>query len=284
LAAIGLGARGVRHRAASGSLRRIHHGVYAVGGATLTDRGRWMAAVLACGPGAVLSHRSAADLLGLRASDRALVDVTTTTGGGRGLAKIDGHRSLTLTSADITAVEGIPCTSVARTLLDLAEVVNRRAVERAFDQAEVLQLFDRRKVDDVLARAGGRRGSAVLAAILSEHGIGRTLTRRALEEAFLALCDRSGLPRPEVNAWAVIEGAEAFEVDFLWRQERLIVETDGWEFHRTRQAFERDRARDQQLLVAGYHVVRFTWRQILNEADRLERTLHSLHAARVAGG
>jgi hypothetical protein len=198
---IGLSARAVQHRVDAGRLHRIHRGVYAVGHARLTLDGRYMAAVLACRPDGALSHRSSAHKRGLRNSDRSKIDVITSRRAGRGLAGIDAHTSSTLLPRDIQVVDGIRCTSVARTLLDLAAVLPRRAVERAFDQAEVLEVVDARQIDDVLARAGRHRGAGVLRAILDEHSPGSTLTRNTLEEAFLAICDRAGLPRPEVNVW-----------------------------------------------------------------------------------
>jgi hypothetical protein len=202
------------------------------------------------------------------------VDVTTRNGAGRGLPGIQAHRSRTLLRRDVTVVDSIPCTTVARTLLDFAEVMPRRATERAFDQAEVLRLFDLRPQEDALARAGPRRGSRTVGALLAEHAVGETVTRRELEERFLALCDGVGRPRPDVNQWVAIAGEE-WQVDFLWRPQQLIVEADSWTFHRTRQAFERDRERDQRLLLAGYRVLRFTWRQIVGDPARVAATLAS---------
>jgi putative AbiEi antitoxin of type IV toxin-antitoxin system/uncharacterized protein DUF559 len=278
LVAIGLSARGVRDRVATGALHRIHRGVYAVGRPSLTPKGHRMAAVLACGPGAVLSHRSAAALWGLRTSGRARIDITAPGRAGRRLVSIDAHHSATLTSRDITSVNGIPCTTVARTLLDLAEVVPRRQVEWALNEAEVQQRLDGRALDDVLARSNGRRGARVISSILAEPFTGQKLTKRELEERCLALCDRAGIPRPDVNIRVALEDGEAPEVDFLWRRQRLIVETDSWTFHRTRRAFERDRERDQRLMLAGYRVVRLTWRQILDEPARIEAMIGTLVA------
>jgi hypothetical protein len=175
---------------------------------------------------------------------------------------------------DVIVVDSIPCTTVARTLFDFTDVMPRRPTERAFEQAEVLRLFDLRPLEDVLARAGPRRGARTVGAILAEHAGGTTVTRRELEERSLALCEEAGLPRPEVNQWVAIEGEE-WQVDFLWRPQQLIVEADSWTFHRTRRAFERDRERDQRLLLAGYLVLRLTWRQIVDEPARIAATLAS---------
>jgi predicted transcriptional regulator of viral defense system len=274
----GVSASAARSRVASGKLHRVHSGVYAVGHPLLTREGRWMAAVLACGPRAALSHRSAASLWALRTNARNAIDVTVSARSGRAREGIDVHRSATLDVSDITKVDAIPCTTVARTLLDLAEVVNSRALERAIDQAEVRRVLDMRALDDVLARAGGRRGAAALRAVLSVIRLGTTLTRSELEECLLAICREAGLPRPEVNAWIPYPDGGGAEADFLWREQRLIVEVDGRDVHTTRRAFERDRRRDQRLMLAGWRVVRFTWRQIVEEPAAVSATIRRLLA------
>jgi very-short-patch-repair endonuclease len=264
---------------AAGRLTRIHRAVYAVGHGRLTGRGRCMAAVLAYGPGAVVSYRSAGGLHGIRRDNRARIDVTVPGTSARSRPGIHVHTTTTLEPIDITSVDGIPCTSVARTLLDLADVLDRRSVERAVDQAEVLHIFDLRAVDDVLARAVGRRGAGVLRGVLAAYD-GPTITRRELEERFLALCRAASLPSPAVNDWIVLGDGIAYQVDFLWREPRLIVETDGWASHGTRQAFENDRRRDRLLLLGGYEVVRFTWRDVLDEPAEVSATLRRLLALR----
>jgi very-short-patch-repair endonuclease len=139
----------------------------------------------------------------------------------------------------------------------------------------VLGVFDRNKLEDVLERTSGRRGSTVIRAILDQYEEGTTLTESELEERFLAICLNAGLTRPRVNEWIVLrEGA--VRVDFLWRKERLIVETDGRRFHGTRGAFERDRRCDQRLVLADYRVVRFTWKQITNEPKQVAATVADL--------
>jgi len=275
LQSLGLSASAVRTRVTAGRMHRVHAGVFAVGHASLTRRGRYAAAVLACGPGAVLSHRSAAALRELRASSRAAVDVTTPRRAGRKRTGIDVHSGATLLPRDVETVDGISCTTVARTLLDLAEVLERRQVERACEQSEVERVFDLREVEDVLERADGRRGAAVLRSILAEQAIGTALTRRELEALFLELCRAAGLPRPDVNAWLPLEPT-GVEADFLWRERRLVVETDGRETHFTTWAFESDRRRDQRLMLAGWRVVRFTWRQVVEEPARVAATVGSL--------
>jgi predicted transcriptional regulator of viral defense system len=279
LVSLGLGARAVSHRVQRGMLHRVHRGVYAVGHPLLTREGRWMAAILACGPHAVLSHRSAASLWGLRPNARTAIDVTVPSRAGRTRDGIDVHRGSGIDANDVAGVEGIPTTSVARTLLDLAEVVNARTLERAIDQAEVRRLLDMRAIDDVLARGGGgRRGAAALRGVLAELRLGTTLTRSELEERLLAICREAALPRPDVNAWIPYPGGGGAEADFLWREQQLVVEVDGRDVHTTRRAFEHDRRRDQRLMLAGWRVVRFTWRQVLFEPAYVAATLRSLLA------
>ena len=273
----GLGKAAVAKRAKDGRLYRIHRGVYAVGRPQLTEHGKWMAAVLAYGPRAVISHRSAAALLGIRRDNRAKTDVTLPARSVRPRPRIEVHASTTLDPADVTTVDGIPCTTVARTLVDLGDVVPRRAVERAVDQAELLRLFDLRAVEDALDRAGRRRGAGLLRAVLADYEE-PTITRRELEERFLALCRSASLPSPSVNAWITLSEGVAYQADFLWREHKLIVETDGRDVHTTRKAFEHDRERDQRLTLAGFTVVRFTWRQVTREPRRVAEALGGLLA------
>ncbi len=265
--ALGLTNTTIHKRTAANRLHRIHRGVYSlVPPALLGRHGRWMAAVLACGPGAVLSHRSAAALLGLRASSRALIDVTVPGRTNRCHQGLDVHRSTTLEAHDTTTAEKIPCTTVARTQLDLAGVINRRGLEKAFDQAEILDVFDLHALEDQLERNATSRASARMRAVMAGHHPGQTVTRHELEERFLALCRSAGIPQPEVNVWLVLpDGEPPIQVDFLWRAQRVALETDGFRFHRSQRSFERDRRRDQRLTVAAWRPVRATWRQVIDE-------------------
>lgn len=274
----GLTTSGVRKRVKAGRLHRIHRGVYAVGHKRLTGRGRSMAAVLAYGPKAVLSHRSAAGLWGLRADSRARTDVSLPLQSARSRPGIVAHATPTLRPEDVTTRDGIPTTTVARTLLDLADVVPRRQLERAVEQAEMLRLFDLRAVDDALAHANGRRGAAVLSAALADLDDEPGLTVNEMEDRFLELCRAGGLPEPEVNQWLAVDDGPLVKADFLWRRQRLIVETDGWGSHGTRQGFERDRLRDQRVQVAGWRVLRFSRRQVLREPRRAIATTATLLA------
>jgi very-short-patch-repair endonuclease len=276
---MGLSSRAVRDRVAAGRLTRIHRGVYAVGHGRLTGHGRWMAAVLALGDGAVLSHRSAAALHGIRPDNRATTDITLPSRSARPRPGIRVHKSSTLTAADVTTMDGIRCTTVARTLLDMAETVDERGIEKAIDQADVLRIFDRRAVEDVLTRAGGRRGARVVQEVLGVYG-GPTLTDHELEERFLTLCRKASLPSPAVNEWVALGDGIAYKADFLWRAERLIVETDGWGSHRTRRAFEDDRRRDRRLRLAGWDVIRFTWRDVEREPEAVVTFLTEFWEAR----
>jgi hypothetical protein len=237
-------------------------GVYAVGHPLLGPNGAFMAAVLGV-PGGVLSHRSVAALWGIRRTSRAVVDVTTPRK-AHPRPGIAVHRVRYLPAEDVTSTSGIPCTTVARTILDLAGTLDAKALERAIDQAEYLRIFDLRALEATMSRAGRRPGLSLLHALLTQPHFAQETTRSELENRFLELCARANLPTPRVNAWVALDGSDGagHEVDFLWSDQRLIVETDGHRAHGTRLAFERDRRRDQDLLLAGWRVVRFTWRQV----------------------
>ncbi len=275
---LGLSASAVHKRAACGSFHRRYPGVYSlVPAELLTREGHWMAAVLACGPGAVLSHVTAAALHELRRSDSEYVHVTVPGRSRRTLPGLRVHRSTTLTEADVTEAKGIPCTTVARTLFDLAEMISRRGLERAFDQSEILNQFDLRAIEDQLARNPTRRGAGIVRALLEEHYIGSTPTESELEEGFLALCRRAALPQPETQKWlALHDGGPPIRADFLWRAERVVVEVDGVRFHGTHQARPRDARRDQRLTVHDWRPIRTDWRQVFRRPAELEATLRAL--------
>jgi len=275
LAELGLKRSAAARRVAAGRLHKTCHGVYAVGHLCGTAESVYMDAVLGCGPGAVLSHRSAANHLGLRACARARVEVTVSGRRGRYLPGIDAHCSRTLCLNDVVMVRGVPCTSVARTLLDLADVVDRRQVERAVEQSERLRIFDGRELHDVLERANGRRGAPVLRAILATYEE-PPFTQLELERRFFELCEGAGIERPITQARIDLPDGDTVFADFLWPGARLIVETDGRETHGTRQAFERDRRRDRRLMMLGYRVVRFTWLDIRRRPDEVIRTIMTL--------
>ena len=262
LSSLGLGARGAQHRAVSGRLHRIHRGVYAVGHPRLGAAGARMAAVLACGIGAVLSQRSAAALWGLLATAAARLDVTAASRGRSGPAGVVLHRTRCLEPVDVTERDGVPVTSLARTLVDLAAVVSDDQLARAVHEAEVLRLLDVGAVLEAIDRLPGRRGTGHLRALMAEPDPG--LTRSELERRFVGLCRTGGLPLPRLNAAVEVAGG-SFEVDALWPRERLIVELDGAHVHATRRAFHADRRRDAALAAQGHLVVRLTWQRVTRE-------------------
>lgn len=273
LMALGMSERSVQRRAAAGKLHRVHRGVYAlVPLRLLTRRGRWMAATLAYHR-AVLSHCSAARLLGFRRGG-GRIEVSTI----RAARPKDGlivHRVRRLPPREVIRVENIPCTTVHRTLLDMAATRPEAEVTGAIRAAEDLRLFDLRE----LQAMEGRPGSGVLLRLAQSEDPAAGITRSELEEVFLAMCTAASLPLPAANVWLAHLNLEA---DFLWEGARLIVECDSWEFHGTRGAFESDRERDQRLLAAGYATFRCTWRQVLDDpagvAERLRAALRT-HAA-----
>jgi len=268
----GLGAGAIELRVRNGRLHRLHRGVYALGHRRISREGRWLAAVLALGEGAVLSHVSAGALWGIRHSSSAFVHVTVPTSAGRRRRQgIVVHRSNTLGPADVDEHNAIPITSVSRTLLDLAGVLTPTRLERAVEQSLAHRLFDLRAIEAVLAANPRRPGAAALAEIVARIHDEPSLTRRELEALMLDLCDAHGIERPEVNV--VVDD---YEVDFLWRTRRLIVETDGLQWHGTPPALERDRRRDERLTVLGYRVVRFTYRRVVDEPAAVAATLRAL--------
>ncbi len=265
-------ARGVtrdelRHRVGQGWLRRRHRGVYLVGPLE-TPFSLAMAAVLAYGDGALLSHHSAAVVCGIRPPPAEPLHVTV----ARDVRSRDGirvHRA-TLHPADVTRRHGIPVTSPERTLLDLA--ATERDVDRALNEARILRLVSDPSLDEQFSRYPRHRGAAALKdAAHAAPGF----TRSEAERRALRLIRRARLPEPETNV-----RLHGYEVDFLWRDQRLIAEIDGYAFHSMRSSFERDRRRDQRLMTAGYTVIRVTWRQLTEEPEAVVATLASALTAR----
>ena len=267
---LGLGPHGIAERVRTGRLHRIYRGVYAVSPARLRKEGYWLAAVLACGLGAVLSHRSAASLWELRPSAAQAIDVTVPSRSGRKRRRgIKVHRSGRLTPAEVMIRDGIPVTTVARTLLDLADVLPAQRLKRAIDEAEYRGRFDLTSLRAVVQANPGRRGAELLDLVAEPA----QRTRSDLEDDFLAFCRRHRLPRPDVGA--TIGG---YEVDFVWPDARLIIETDGLAVHRTRRAFEDDRERDRRTLRAGYRTVRLTDRAMRDDELEVTEALRELLA------
>jgi very-short-patch-repair endonuclease len=272
LLAAGIGPGAIATRVRRHGLHRLHRGVYAVGHTALVPLAREMAAVLACGPGAAISHRSAATLWQLLAEIEGPVDVTVTRS-GRSHRGLRVHRSRSLRPEDIQTRHGIPVTRPTRTLLDLADDATERELERALDEALAQRLTTRAALVAAVKAAQGRHGAAKLRHVI-ERDDGPALTRSEAEERFLALVRAAGLETPEVNV-----RLGSHEVDFLWRGRRLVVEIDGYRFHSSRQAFERDRRRDAELAAAGYRVIRITWRQLVKEPYSVVARLSQVLAA-----
>jgi Transcriptional regulator, AbiEi antitoxin/Protein of unknown function (DUF559) len=277
LADAGLSPRAARHRVHTGRLHRVHPGVFAVGHPVLGADGRRLAAVLACGSGAVLSHRSAAAAWGLRPTSRVLHEVTVPRTAGTGPAGVEAHRARRMSPDDVTVLRAIPITSVARTLVDLAGVLAAHALERAVHEAGILRLFDVRALEAAIARAPNRRGVGTLRAVLAEPDPGPT--HAGLEERFLALCRRAGVPPPRCNVTVPL-GNRLLEVDAVWSRERVVVELDGRRVHHTAKAFEADRRRDASLVAHGYVVLRLTWNRVVRDPAEIVRDLRAVLAVR----
>lgn len=273
LLGLGLGEEGIKSWIRLGRLHPLHAGVYAVGRRSTSLHGRWMAAVLACGSNAVLSHRSAAAIRGIRGSSGTRIDVTTPRK-ARGVGSIRRHFSL-LPADEITRSEGIPVTTVPRTIFDMAASSPPEAVESMLREAEYRRLYDRLSLHDLLDRYPRRRGSKAVRAALARVVERPGRIRSPLEERFLPFLDSYRLPRPRLNAWLEVAG-ERCQADCLWPEARQIVELDGWEAHGTRSAFRDDKARERRLRVAGYGVTRIAWVQLGDEPEAIAADLRAL--------
>lgn len=224
-----------------------------------------MAAVLAIGDGAVLSHRDAAALHGLRPPGDHLRWEVTTTGRSGSTDRIRVFGTATLDARDTTSVDGIPVTGVARTLVDLAGTVPRAQLAKALNEAERQRVFDLRAIERAMAATARRKGhghAELRAALARLATIGAPVTRSELEDRFLKLLDAESLPRPLANY-----GIEGMEVDACWPQQRLVVELDGWDGHSTRRAFQEDRERGNALELAGWRLLRFTWADVTRRPE-----------------
>lgn len=243
-----------------------------------------LAAVLACGDGAVVSHATAAELLGLWDRRSVLIDVTSPGKAGRKLEGIRWH-STPLRADEVTRHDGIPCPTVSRTLVDMAGLFGEKTLRRLIEQAAVLRLLDVEEIDRVLARRR-RRGAPKLRHLLAPWrrrtaGQRRDRLRSRMEARMLAASLDAGVPPPRCNVKTEIKG-KRFEFDFLWEAQRLVVETDGEETHGTAIAFSGDRRRDQILEANGYRVVRIAWSHLEDEPtatmDRVHRILENASA------
>jgi very-short-patch-repair endonuclease len=268
---LGASVAGIGSWVRRGRLHVVHRGVYAVGHARLGREGRWLAAVLACGPGAVLSHRSAAAHWGLLHTEQARIDVTAPRS-RRGAPPLRLHWSRCLDARDTTNHEGVPTTSVSRTLLDLAATTRPDRLERALAQAQRLQLYDHTAILDVIQRANGHRGTALLARATAHEP---KLTRSEAEARFLQLVRETRLSEPLTNFILAAPDHPRLEVDFYWPTHHLIAEIDGWQTHRTRAAFRSDRRRDAALIAIGCRVLRFSYDDIVDEPATTKRRLEA---------
>ncbi len=265
LTRLGLGSQAIEDRLADGRLHSLHRGVYMVGHSSISREGRWLGAVLACGRGAALSHTDGAAHWGMRAASGGRIHVSVPTNSGIHQRKgICVHRPRTLLASEVTRHEGIPVTTPARTLLDLATMLRPAPLERAVEQSLSLRLFDLAAAIDVLDAHPRRAGARTLREIVARIADEPQLTRSEAEDLFLDVLATHAIDTPAVNS-----RVEGLEVDFAWREQQVVVEIDGHRYHATRTAFERDRARDASLTASGQRVLRFTYRQLANEPARV---------------
>ncbi|MGH2885125.1 MAG: hypothetical protein ACRDPA_20875 [Solirubrobacteraceae bacterium] len=252
----GLGRDAVAHRVKARTMQRLHRGVFLLGAAPPTRMARARAAVLACGDGAVVSHRSAAELFGLLPESDGEVEVTVV---GRNPGFHTGvrlHRPRALARHDVTKMRGIPMTSVARTIADLAATESARDTERAFQEALYRRIVTTAALHAVVRREPRRKGAPVIRALLEDP----RMTRSEKERALLKLLDQAQLARPLTNV-----RLHGHLVDAYWPEQRLVLEFDGWQAHGHRHAFERDRKFDQVMLANGIRPLRVTDRQFVGE-------------------
>jgi very-short-patch-repair endonuclease len=265
LTELGFSRMWIEHRIAIGRLHPLHRGVYAVGRPHVTQFGRWIAAVLACGPHAVLSHDSAAALWGIRRAGSGL-EVSVVTGAKRRPDGITVHRRPSLRPDEVTTHHGILVTSPIRTLIDIAARLDRERLEAAINEADKLDLCDPEALRSALEDAKGQPGVQALRTVLDRRTF--TLTDSELERRFLRIVRDRGLPLPETGVWL-----NGFKADFHWPDLGLVVETDGLRFHRTPAQQGRDRVRDQVHTAVGLTPLRFTRAQVRFEPGYVGDTL-----------
>ena len=273
---LGFSAREIELRIQSGRLHPVQRGVYAVGHPLLSLRGRRMAAVLRGGARTLLSHRPAGDEWGLRpwSGETAI----TVPGKGRRIPGVEIHAS-TIPPDERTKLNGIPITTVPRTLLDLATVLDATQLLMAVNTAESRQLTDSLSLPALLDRHRGERGAGALRKALDSAGLGAGVTSSALEESFVRFAGETSLPRPELNAPIEVDG-RFYVADCLWRSQRVIVELQSLRHHSTRGAMAADAERTRALTLMGWTVIYVTAAQLLAESSRAElaRDLNALLA------
>lgn len=256
LAKAGMGRGAVAYRVATGAWQRLYRNVYLLGPAPPTPMARARAAAMACGTGAVVSHRSAAEMLGLLPKIAGEVHVTVVARNPRAQPGIRLHRAKAFARGELTKMRGIPLTSVARTIADLAATESAQDVERALQEALYRRVVTPAAVLAVLAREPRRKGARVVRALLSDS----RMTRSEKERALLKLIDAAQLPKPLTNV-----RLHGYLADVYWPAHRLVLEFDGWQAHGHRLAFEHNRKRDQVMLANGLAVMRVTDRHLEHE-------------------
>jgi len=275
---LGLSRRRIERWVADGRLHPVFRAVYALGHRNLGSGARARAASLAC-PGAVISHRSAAALLGIGEVAPLVVDIIPREQRGRQIDGIKPHRVAFPERHELVRTWGIACTNVARTVVDLAGVYGDDGLRKTFERATAAKKLDLAAIETTLAGAGKRRGAPALRRVIEEWRpvaeTARYSTARSLFEAkLLPLVVAADLPMPHVNA-PVRTTERILEVDLLWPDERFIVEADSRRHHGTEVAFERDRKRDLELHAVAYDVLRITWKQVEREAPRVFAVIRS---------
>jgi very-short-patch-repair endonuclease len=271
---MGFGRRAIEHRLERGRLHLLHGGVYSVGHRVVPRQGRWLAAVLASGSEAVLSHWSAAALWMIRPNSRSAIDVTVPHR-SRSSRLIRRHVSH-VPEDERLLEEGIPVTSVPRTIFDLAAAESVDVVVGMIKQSEHLELHDRLSLPHLLERYPGRRGARKIRIALKRiEKLPPGRPRSLLEERFVPFLRRHHLPLPRLNDWILL-GEKRFQVDCHWPEVKEIVELDSWQAHGTRSAFRDDRARDRALRLAGYGITRFTYAQLDDEPHEIAADLQTL--------
>jgi hypothetical protein len=276
LRACGLSAQEVKVRVRRGLLHRVHHGVYAVGHAGLTQEGRWLAAVKACGPDAVPSHTSSAMLFGFLPREDRRTDVTVFEGRRRAPAGLRAHRTRSLHAEDIWRHDGIRTTSPARTLLDLAATFPDLPLRRAMSRAQSMRLTNHRLLARQLDRAAGRPGRARYARVVASRP---PATRSELEDRVFDLVVAGGFARPDVNVPLYLDGRRVVP-DLRWPQQRLIVEADSAQWHDTPQARADDAERQGLLEAHGERVIRVTWAQATAHVAQMRARIGAARAPR----
>ena len=265
----GIASSAIDRRVRSGHLHPKHRGVYAVGHGLPTTESSWWSALLAYGEDAVLSHQTAAAAWRMRAYG-GVVHITCPRTGVESVPGVRAHRSRVLPDHERTELRGMPITTPARTVLDLAPQLTDRRLEQLLDRGEQERILDLRDLRRALVEHRGRAGTPRLRHVLDAYS-SPTVTRSELEERFLELCEREALPRPTVNGRVA-----GLEVDAHWPAATLVVELDGYAYHRSPGAFEADRARDVRLTLAGYRVLRFTHRQIVREPQHVAGAIRQM--------